>query len=250
MDNARAFFKENGFYLAKGVFPPDKIAELEGEFDRIVAQLGKYGEDTLSRGLIGTRNVHQYSGIWMSTLLDSRFLDVAELFLGPDIVLNHSTLFEKRKSDNKTSFFMHQDWSYLPTQTNTMIAGMIHLGPATVENGCLRVFPNSHKHGRIENSRESNEDLKQRYPFEESTPIVAEPGDVTFFDYFIVHGSETSRSDIPRKVVIVRMFSGKDKKEDLYQYCENIVLRGWNYHTKASTARKVVLCPEDDKPVG
>ena len=36
------------------------------------------------------------------------------------------------------------------------------------------------------------------------------------------------------------MFSGKDRKEDIHQFSENLVLRGWNYHTTATTARKTV----------
>ena len=244
MDKAREFFKENGYYLAKSVFTPQEVATLEAEFDRIVEQLASHGEDKTENGVFGTRNVHQYSGIWMATLLEPRFLDLVEQFIGPDIVLNHNTLFVKQKADGQTPFHMHQDWSYLPTQSDTMIAGMIHLGVATAENGALRVYPGSHRNGRMEGSRENNPDFHAKYSFEKATIIEAEPGDVTFFDYFIVHGSETSDSDTPRKVVIARMFSGKDRKEDIHQYSENIVLRGWNHHTTASTARKVVMKQE------
>jgi len=245
MTEAQLFFKKNGYYLAKNVFSEDEVAVLKVEFDRIVRQLEKHGEDAAENGVFGTRNVHQYSGIWMATLLDPKFLDLVEQFIGPDIVLNHNTLFVKRKSDGETPFHMHQDWSYLPTQADTMIAGMIHLGKATAANGALRVYPGSHNRGRMEGSRENNPDFHAEYPFEQATVIEAEPGDITFFDYFIVHGSETSQSDTPRKVVIVRMFSGKDRKEDIHQYSENIVLRGWNHHTRASTARKVVMEQSD-----
>ncbi len=244
MENEQEFFKEHGYYLAKSVFSQKEVAVLEKEFDRIVRQLEEHGEDKTENGVFGTRNVHQYSGLWMATLLEPKFLDLVEQFIGPDIVLNHNTLFVKRKSTGETPFHMHQDWSYLPTQTDTMIAGMIHLGKATANNGALRVYPGSHKDGRMEGSRENNPDFHAKYPFEEATVIEAEPGDITFFDYFIVHGSETSRSESPRKVVIARMFSGKDRKEDIHQYSENIVLRGWNYHTTATTARKVVMKEE------
>ena len=40
------------------------------------------------------------------------------------------------------------------------------------------------------------------------------------------------------------MFSGRDRKEDVYQYSENLVLRGWNYHTTSATAMKTVFRPE------
>ena len=75
-------------------------------------------------------------------------------------------------------------------------------------------------------------------------PRRLKPSRVTsLFDYFIVHGSTSNRSETPRKVVIARMFSGRDQKEDIYQFSENLVLRGWNYHTTSATARKAVLRP-------
>ena len=252
MDTMRASFEENGYYLARGVFSPDEVGRLEGEFDRIVRQIGKdvkNGSEN-GNGVISTRNVQQYSGLWMAALLQEEFLDVVERLIGPDIVLNHSTLFEKRMTTAKTPFHMHQDWSYLPTRMNTMIAGMIHLSEATEEMGCLRVYPGSHRQGRVEGSTATNAAFHEQFPFEGSTAIEARPGDVTFFDYFIVHGSPSNRSETPRKVVIARMFSGRDRKEDIHQFSENLVLRGWNYHTTTATARKTVVRSEkvNDRP--
>ena len=242
MSQIQTCFDDNGYYLAKGVFSADEISVLENEFDRIVGQLEKPNEDDPNyNGIISTRNVQQYSSVWLETLLNKGFLDIVEQFIGPDIVLNHSTLFEKRKTAGDTPFKMHQDWSYLPTQKNSMIAGMIHISDATVETGCLRVYPGSHKQGRMESSKAVDPGFHEKFPFEGATAIEAEPGDVTFFDYFIVHGSMSNRSERPRKVVIARMFSGKDQKEDIYQFSENLVLRGWNYHTNETTARKAVV---------
>ena len=243
MSKMQQFFSDNGYYLAKGVFSPDEISSLETEFDKIAQQLdgGKDGNTSNNNGIIDTRNVQQYSGLWMAALLHKDFLDIVEQFIGPDIVLNHSTLFEKRTTTATTPFMMHQDWSYLPTQTNTMIAGMIHVSEATEEMGCLKVYPGSHKHGRMEASTANDAVFHKRFPLEGATAIEAEPGDITFFDYFIVHGSMSNRAKNPRKVVIARMFSGRDRKEDLYQFSENLVLRGWNYHTTRATARKVVM---------
>ncbi len=243
MCEMRAFFEENGYYLARSVYSPVEVGRLEDEFDRIVRQISKDRKNGSAngKGVIGTRNVQQYSGLWMAALLHEKFLDIVERLIGPDIVLNHSTLFEKRMTTEKTPFHMHQDWSYLPTRMNTMIAGMIHVSEATEAMGCLRVYPGSHRHGRVEGSTATNAAFHEQFPFEGSTAIEARPGDVTFFDYFLVHGSPSNRSESPRKVVIARMFSGRDQKEDVHQFSENLVLRGWNYHTTAATARKTVV---------
>ena len=136
---------------------------------------------------------------------------------------------------------MHQDWSYMPTRENTLISGMIHVSGATEEMGCLRVFPGSHLRGRIPDSSRADTDFQERFPIEAATPVVAEPGDVTFFSYFVYHGSMPNRTGTPRKTVIVRILSGRDQREGICEYNENIVLRGFNHHTTFESARKGVV---------
>ena len=57
----------------------------------------------------------------------------------------------------------------------------------------------------------------------------------------MVHGSMPNLSEKPRKTVIVRMLSGRDRMEDIYGSSENLVLRGFNYHTTFGTAMKGVV---------
>ena len=75
----------------------------------------------------------------------------------------------------------------------------------------------------------------ERFPLEQATVIEAEAGDVIFFHYCTVHGSMSNESPEPRKAVHVRMFSGRDCKENAEQPFENLVLRGWNYHANVKT---------------
>jgi phytanoyl-CoA hydroxylase len=252
MSDMKSAFDEEGYFLARGIFSPEEVRTLEGEFDRIVQQLRARDDTTgwLQSGIIETRNVQQYSGAWMAALLHKPFLDRVETLIGPDIVLNHTMLFQKMPTSAPTPFDAHQDWSYLPTEKDTMIAAMIHLSEATEQNGCLRVFPGSNRRGRMAGSTAVDALFHEQFPLEEATPIVAEPGDVTFFHYLTVHGSTSCRSGPARKVVIVRMFSGEDRKEDPHQFMENLVLRGWNDHTTSATAMKAVIPhPREPKAV-
>ena len=77
MSKIQTFFDENGYYLAKGVFSGGEINSLENEFDRIVGQLEKPNEnDPNHNGVISTRNVQQYSSLWLTALLHKGFLDI------------------------------------------------------------------------------------------------------------------------------------------------------------------------------
>lgn len=242
--DARRFFDENGYYHARGVYSSQEIEQLEDEFDRIVDQLiqcatpcsgPNAGEDN---GIISTTNVQKYSAVWLTQgLLHKGFLDIAEQFIGPDIVLQHSSLYEKRRSNVVGPFRMHQDWIYGPMQNDTMVAGMIQVSRTTAQMGALRVYPGTHR-TRIENSRadDSGTAFHERFPLEQATALETEAGDVIFFHYCLVHGSMSNQSEQPRKGVHVRMFSGRDCREKATQPLENLVLRGWNYQSNARAA--------------
>ena len=241
-DDARRFFDENGYYLARGVYSPGEIGRLRGEFDRVVHQVaesGRPGEGpnaTEDNGIISTFNVQKYSAYWLTHgLLHKRFLDLAEQFIGPDIVLQRTSLYEKRKADVVGPFRMHQDWIYGPMEKDTMVSGMIHVARVTAPMGALRIYPGSHR-SRMENARTTDEEFNRRFPLENALVIEGEAGDVLFFHYRLVHGSKSNEVDESRKIVHVRMFSGSDRRENHNQPFENLVLRGWNFHANAANA--------------
>ncbi|MEL6957376.1 MAG: phytanoyl-CoA dioxygenase family protein [Pseudomonadota bacterium] len=251
MTDIAAFFAEHGYYHAKGLFQVDEVAALARDFDHITAQLVASGEDVdatwdggeaakIGRAtdrILHTHNVQKYSRTWLNAFLNDRFLDVVEGLIGPDIILHHSKLFQK-PSENGSPFPMHQDWPYFPTVKDSMIAGIIHVSDATDEMGCLRVYPGSHKLGRIEgsNGRQQN-DVIDQYPIEDATVVEAKAGDVVFFHYFTLHGSMPNRSDRTRKTVLCQLYSGQDHVEDGCAHPdERMVLRGWNHHISRKAA--------------
>ncbi len=247
----REQFERDGFYLAKGVFSPSEVAILEKDFDKIVGQILASDEETNARWMgpemdrlnvadtvvTHTHNVQKYSEVWHRALLQEEFLDAAEAMIGPDIVMHHTKLFQK-PAENGAPFPMHQDWNYFPTVDDTMMAGIIHVSRATDAMGCLRVYPGSHKLGRITGtSGQTENEILAKYPIENATPLEAEPGDVLFFNYLTIHGSMPNRSDAIRKTVLVQLHAGTDRVEDGVQHPNaRLVLRGWNHHVTRNLA--------------
>lgn len=246
-------FAEDGYYVAKGVFSPEEVAALEADFDRIVERLVSSGEEINATWtgpemekmeakklvVIHTHNVQQYSGVWTKAFFQEKFLKAATDILGPDVILHHSKLFQK-PSEEGAPFPMHQDWTYFPTIKDSLIAGIIHVSKATDEMGCLRVYPGSHKLGRVDGTSGQNEsDLLAQYPLENALPLEAEPGDVVFFHYFTLHGSMPNRSSETRKTVLIQLYAGNDKVEDGIPHPdEKLVLCGWNHHASRSVANR------------
>ncbi len=239
----QAFYEEHGFYHAKGVFNPDEVTALENDFDRIISQLTATGESLNARWggpemdrigatntvVLHTHNVQHYSAVWNRALLHEGFLHFACGILGPDVILHHTKLFQK-PSANGAAFPMHQDWGYFPTELDTMMAGIIHVTKATDEMGCFRVYPGTHKQGRVEDTLGNKESvLLSQYPLEESVALEAEPGDVVFFHYCLIHGSKVNTSSEVRKTVLVQLHSGADQVEEGNQHPnEHVTLSGFN----------------------
>lgn len=216
---------------------------LEAEFDRVVRQVLASGEEANARWhgpemdamgassttVLHTHNVQQYSEAWMRALLHPGLLTPAIELLGPDIVLHHTKLFQK-PAESGAPFPMHQDWGYFPTLHDTMVAGIVHVSQATDEMGCLRVYPGSHKRGRMEGAMGGTEALLREFPIEGATPLAAEPGDIVFFHYLLVHGSLPNRSDHVRKTVLVQLHAGTDDVEPGCTHPnERLCLAGWNH---------------------
>jgi phytanoyl-CoA hydroxylase len=251
----KEFFDQHGYFHAKGVFSKAEIANLETAFDQIVRQLHNSGESVNARWMGGavdkidggtteithTHNVQKFSAEWLKAWLHPGFLDVARAILGEDIILHHSKLFQK-PSEKGAPFPMHQDWAYFPMKQDSMIAGIVHVSDATDEMGCLRVYPGSHKLGRLGNSKgmEESSDLKD-YPLENATPVPCEKGDVVFFHYFTLHGSMPNRSDRVRKTVLAQLHAGSDEIEETHSHpYEKLVLSGFNHAMTRSAAAQTI----------
>ena len=243
-------FKEKGFCLEKNVFTPDAVQILSSEFDRIVSQLQRSGEYINARWgseltkdieqsdtqVIHTHNVQSYSAEMMSMIQGERLLDAAEKLIGQDIILHHSKLFLKPPG-NGSAFPLHQDWSYFPTEKNSMIAAVVHLSESDARMGCMRIVPGSHKLGKVEKTDGHSfvKGIHDRYQLEDAEPIIAEPGDVVFFHCCSLHGSMQNVSKRPRKTVLVQLYSGSDRVVDGNRHTNvQLVLRGVNHFATRS----------------
>ncbi len=241
---ARAFYDEQGYFIARNVIDPAGLTALEHDFDRIVTQMEGSGENLNARWdnenttaldgdrstvVIHTHQVQKYSAAFARFCFDERFLDVAQTFLGPDIILHHSKLFLK-PAGRGAAFPPHQDFGYFPTQAHSMLAAVLYLSDSDEDNGCVRVWPGSHQLGPIPDNMGGNKEVAARFPIADSVPAVCKAGDILFFSYLTVHGSLANRGARPRKSVLFQLHAGSDRQDHGGHANSNLVLRGWNHH--------------------
>ena len=243
--DANSKFDKNGFYIARGVFNKDESFILEKEFDKIIDQIKESGEDINAQwnskltsrtdpagsSVLHTHNVQSYSNEMLKMVQDKRLLDITESLIGGNIILHHTKLFLKPPRRG-SSFPLHQDWSYFPTKNNSMIAAVVHLSDSHRNMGRIRLVRGSHKMGRIPNSdgHSFSKTIHDTYKLEDSEAVDIQKGDVLFFHCCTLHGSNSNKSNKPRKTILIQLYSGNDQVEDSLHTDLKLTLRGWNYH--------------------
>lgn len=240
----RSFYLENGYAIARGALDAGTVTRLTTDFDRVVQQMEGSGENLNARWdletttqldadrssvVVHTHQIQKYSAEWAKFCFNDQFLDLTQQLLGPDIILHHSKLFLK-PAGRGAAFPPHQDFGYFPTNVHSMLAAVVFLSPSNEDNGCVRVWPGSHKLGPIADNMGSNKEVAARFPIEQSVPAICQPGDILFFSYLTVHGSLANRGAMARKSVLFQLHSGADRMIDAAGHpSSNLVLRGWNH---------------------
>ena len=74
-------------------------------------------------------------------------LDIVESLIGPDILLYNVTYVVKEPGAN-SHVSWHQDLTYWGLSHDDQVSMWLALSPATVQSGCMRMVPGSHREGR------------------------------------------------------------------------------------------------------
>lgn len=104
---------------------------------------------------------------------------------------------------------------YTLNDTDKLIQIYIAIDKHTVENGCLRIFPKSHKLGLLEHEDIIGYNLNHKkqltlnsldYLHSKSpvTAIEMEPGDCLIFSHLLAHGSSSNNTPNDRKAFIIQ----------------------------------------------
>ena len=172
-----------------------------------------------------------FSAIWRTP----RVLDIIEDFLGPDIVLWSSHVIAKPKGNGRAVPW-HTDGAYWHNRLEPMdvITLWLAVDESTVENGCMRVIPESHTAFRAaidayEAVDKTTNVFHARIPPElieedKSVNLELAVGECSFHDAWTIHGSNPNFSEkrrcgytmryMPANVILHR--EGWNKEHRIY----------------------------------
>jgi hypothetical protein len=199
-DEQVAYYREQGYLKFGCIFTQAEMDTLRAHVDEMIASLpeGKRPEEM---------DVPHFEDPWLFRYLtDERVLDVIEGFIGPDIVLWSSHFIAKPKGDGK-GVPWHTDGAYWGKRLDPMkvITLWLAVDESSVENGCMRVIPGTHK--QISASMEQYmavDPTRNVFPTRIPPELIDESkavdldlkiGECHFHDAWTIHGSNPNNSE-------------------------------------------------------
>jgi phytanoyl-CoA hydroxylase len=147
---------------------------------------------------------------WVRLISDSRLLDIAQQFIGPDIAL-FATHYICKPPRTGQAVLWHQDGNYWPIDPMEVITMWLAVSDSMPANGCMRVIPRTH-HLVLEQHEERHDvdnvlgsAMREELVDEaKAIDVILKAGDVSIHHPNIIHGSEANTSELWRMGLTIR----------------------------------------------
>jgi chlorinating enzyme len=192
-------YAKNGVVTPVAVLSPEETRRYLTAYEELEKALGGHPRATqLSL-------THLYFPWAYELVTHPNVLDAVEDLLGPDIMVWSSSIFPKKAHDPGYISF-HQDGTYWGLDSTQVTTAWIALTPSTVENGCMRVAPGTHRepiHAHVETHAENNmltrgQEVQAEIDEDGVLDVVLRPGEMSLHHVNIIHGSNANGSDRKR----------------------------------------------------
>ncbi len=131
-----------------------------------------------------------------------KILDAVEGVIGPNILCWATNFFTK---EPKTTSYIswHQDLTYWGLDPADIVTAWVALSPATIESGCMRFMPETHKMEIVphndtfakDNLLSRGQEIEVDVDEDKAVDVVLQPGEMSLHHVKLIHGSNPNRSD-------------------------------------------------------
>ena len=130
----------------------------------------------------------------------------------------YRAMFMNKPAREGTYLNWHQDrWSHLDREP--LLTIYTALDPATAENGCVRIIPNSHRSlAPLTRSDERRAQVERIVAESESISLELGVGDVVLLHNWLFHSSGVNSSDVPRRAFSICYMPAETKSSEGLTY--------------------------------
>jgi ectoine hydroxylase-related dioxygenase (phytanoyl-CoA dioxygenase family) len=147
---------------------------------------------------------------FLELALDPDIVELVSGVIGDDVVLWGCHVFCKPPREGYETPW-HQDGHYWPIRPLANCTVWVALEPSTVDNGCLRVIPRSHRghvlHEHLHEDRTDltlNQRLAAGFDERDAVDVELQPGQMSLHDVYMIHGAKPNTSSQRRTGVALR----------------------------------------------
>jgi len=210
-EEAIRHYRERGYVIPDYRLPETLLGELRDACDRIIAADPRTRPEHLM-------NPHliRWPGAgnpFMAAASHAAILDMVTQLVGPDLILWITRILCKPAGDGQEVPW-HQDGQYWPIRPLGTCSVWVALDPVDRGNGCMRFIPESHRRDTLYRHRVSSREnlvldqevLPEEFDEELAVDVELQPGQMSFHDVRMIHGSLANTSDRRRAGLILRYF--------------------------------------------
>lgn len=208
-------YHDEGYVIPDYRLPGAVVDAMRDELDRLLARNPQMTADSLFVPHAPRNNPQGMTASnpekWLDFARHPDILDMVADLIGEDIILWGTTVFGKPARTGKATPW-HQDGQYWPIRPLASCSAWIAIDDVGVDNGCMRVIPGSHRgssilkhHTNTAGDLTLNQELDDDQ-FDESAAvdIILKPGQMSFHDINMVHGSRRNASARRRAGYVLR----------------------------------------------
>lgn len=200
-------YDTDGFWFPHRVMSESEAAEILADLQAAEAEVAR---DRTRLSMLRTSPARVLPRVDRLTRHPALIAAISQL-IGPDLLVWGSALFIKEpKSTSYVSW--HQDLNYWGLDGEDEVTAWVALTPATVENGCMRFVPGSHRRKIVphvdsfakDNLLSRGQEIAVAVDETEAVNVVLRPGEASLHHGHMFHASSPNGTDGRRVGIAIR----------------------------------------------
>lgn len=245
-DAAVAQYREQGYYFPVPVLSGQEVSSLRAKLEAF-----EQGQGHPIEGAQRSKSHLLFK--WLDDLVrDDRIVDAVEDLIGPDI-LCWNTIFWIKEARSQSFVSWHQDLKYWGLDCDDLVTVWVALSPATVESGCMRVLPGSHRgemlaHDDVydgDNMLTRGQEIAMDVDEDAAITMALEPGHMSLHNVRLAHASGPNRST-DRRIGVSLHYMPTRSKQIVGEWDSAALVRGEDrfHHFEATPVPSRDMDPE------
>lgn len=210
-----AAYERDGYFFPCDVTSEAEAAGLLADLEAAEAEIGSDGARLSLLRSYPAQLLPSFAGL----VRHPRLIDAVSRIIGPDVLVWSCSFFIK-EAGSKSYVSWHQDLNYWGLDGDDEVTAWFALTPATIENGCMRFVPGSHRRKDVphvdrfepDNLLTRGQEIAVEVDEAAAVNVLLRAGQASFHHGHMFHASGPNRTSSRRLGVAIRFIAPSMKQ--------------------------------------